>query len=268
MSTPARSTLRAVIRSTFLDAASPVAFAHRGFAPDGAENSMAAFERAVRLGYRYLETDVRVTADGVALAFHDATLGRVTDRRGRIAELRWSVVRRARIAGREPIPLLTELLTAWPDIRINLDVKAERSIGPTIDAIRHTGALARVCVGAFSTKRIEAVRQALGPALCTSLGPRSAMRLRLPGAAQPRRPEPFAGRCAQVPSRIGRRVFLDDRYLDAAHAVGLPVHAWTVNDREEMNRLLDLGVDGIMTDRADVLRDVLLARGQWPHGVG
>lgn len=251
----------------FLDAAAPVAFAHRGYVPAGAENtenSMAAFERAVALGYRYLETDVRVTADGVALAFHDARLDRVTDGAGRVADLPWSVVSRARIAGREPIPLLTDLLAAWPDVRINLDVKDERSIGPTIDAIRQTGAVERVCVAAFATRRIQSVRRALGPQLCTSLGPQAALRLRMPPSVHPRRPGAYAGRCAQVPARIGRRIFVDERYLAAAHALGVPVHVWTVNDRADMVRLLDLGADGIMTDRADVLREVLVARGQWP----
>jgi glycerophosphoryl diester phosphodiesterase len=246
----------------FLDRPRPHAFAHRGFAPDGAENSMAAFERAVALGYGYLETDVRVTADGVALAFHDGSLDRVTDRCGRIAALPWATVREARIAGQEPIPLLTDLLAAWPDVRINLDVKAENAIGPTVEAIRRTGVLSRVCVGAFSTRRVEAVRRALGPQLCTSLGPRAAMRLRLPGARPPARAA-LAGRCAQVPARIGRRPFVDARYVQAAHALGVVVHAWTVNDPDEMTRLLDLGVDGIMTDRADRLRDVLVTRGQW-----
>jgi glycerophosphoryl diester phosphodiesterase len=247
--------------SRFLDAPPPIAFAHRGFAPDGDENSMAAFERAVRLGYRYLETDVRVTADGVALAFHDARLDRVTDNVGRVDELPWAQVRRARIGGREPIPLLTDLLAAWPDVCINLDVKADRGVGPTVDAIRDTGSVDRVCVGAFSTARIDAVRQALGPQLCTSLGPRAALRLKM----RRRSAGTLLVRCcAQVPARIGRRVFVDARYLAAARAVGVPVHAWTVNDLAEMTRLLDLGVDGIMTDRADVLRDLLAARGQWP----
>jgi glycerophosphoryl diester phosphodiesterase len=212
-------------RPAFLLAPPPVAFAHRGFAPDGAENSMAAFERAVALGYRYLETDVRVTADGVAVAFHDASLDRVTDRRGHVGALPWTAVRGAQIGGTEPI-----------------------------------------CVGAFSTGRIAAVRRALGPQLCTSLGPRAALRLRLTGRASPALRARLAGRCAQVPARIGTRAFVDARYVAAAHALGLPVHAWTVNDAAEMNRLLDLGVDGIMTDRADLLRDLLISRGQW-HGV-
>lgn len=250
----------------FLETAGPIAFAHRGFAAgdaEGAENSMAAFGEAVTLGYRYLETDVRVTADGVAVAFHDATLDRVTDRFGRVDAQPWTVVSQARIGGREPIPLLSDLLAAWPDVRINLDVKADRCIAPTIAAVRRTGTLDRVCVGAFSTRRIAAVRRGLGPGLCTSLGPYEAMRLRLPRGG-PRRLWRPAARCAQVPARIGSRRFVDASYLAAAHALGLQVHAWTVNDRAEMIRLLELGVDGIMTDRADVLRELLVARGQWP----
>lgn len=251
----------------FLDVPGPIAFAHRGFAPDGAENSMAAFERAVALGYRYLETDVRVTADGVALAFHDATLDRVTDRRGRISQLRWAEVRRARIAGREPIPVLAEVLSAWPQVCVNVDVKHEGAIGPTIDAIRRTGALERVCVGAFSTARVIALRQLLGPQLCTSLGPREAIALRM-AAAIGRAPRAALGQCVQVPARIGRVQLLDTRFLDTAHTLGLPVHAWTVNTRAEMEWLLDLGVDGLMTDRADLLREVLIERGHWSASSG
>ena len=249
--------------SVFLDAPPPVGLAHRGFARDGDENSMAAFARAVDLGYRYLETDVRVTADGVALAFHDGTLDRVTDRRGRVSDLPYEVVRQARIRGREPIPLLADLLAAWPDVRVNIDVKSDRGLAPTVEAVRRTGSVDRVCIAAFSTRRIAMARAALGPRLCTSLGPQAALRLRLP--YRTRRPQPgrLDGRCAQVPARVGRRVFVDDRYVADAHALGLAVHAWTVNDRAEMIRLLDVGVDGIITDRADVLRELLLARGQW-----
>lgn len=247
--------------SAFLDDEAPIAFAHRGFSPDGLENSMAAFESAVRLGYRYLETDVRATADGVALAFHDASLERMTGRRGRIAELSWDAVRAARIRGAEPIPRLVDVLAAWPDVRMNLDVKSDTAVQASIDAIRASGAIDRVCVAAFSDKRIDAVRQALGPRLCTALGPRAALGLRLPAAA--RRNVRITGQCAQVPARIGGRAFVDERYVATAHGYGLAVHVWTVNDAAQMIRLLDLGVDGIITDRADVLRDLLVAREQW-----
>jgi glycerophosphoryl diester phosphodiesterase len=246
----------------FLDAPTPLAFAHRGFAPDGCENSMAAFERAVAMGYRYLETDVRTTADGVALAFHDGVLDRVTDRHGRVRDLTWAELRHARIGGREPIPLLVDLLGTWPDVRINVDVKMAAGLMPTIDAIRRTGAIDRVCVGAFSDSRVAAVRKALGPALCTALGPREALALRV-ASMLARGARATAGRCAQVPARIGGLTLVDDRYVRTAHQLGVQVHVWTVNDRHEMARLLDLGVDGIMTDAADVLRELLLERGQW-----
>jgi glycerophosphoryl diester phosphodiesterase len=248
----------------FLDPTRPIAFSHRGFAPGGEENSMAAFERAVRLGYGYLETDVRATLDGVALAFHDAALDRVTDRRGRVAGLPWREVRHARIGGTEPIPLLVDVLSAWPGVCVNLDVKAQPSIGPTIDAIRRTGTLDRVCVAAFSDARVESVRAALGPQLCTALGPREAIRLRTAATLRRVPLRPVQGSCAQVPAGVGRARLVDERFVGTAHRLGLPVHVWTVNHRADMVRLLDLGVDGIITDRADVLRDVLVARGQWP----
>jgi glycerophosphoryl diester phosphodiesterase len=249
----------------FLDGPTPIAFSHRGFAPAGGENSMAAFERAIALGYRYLETDVRVTADGVALAFHDTTLNRVTDQRGRVGDLPWALVRQARIGGREPIPVLAELLDAWPDARVNIDIKAEHCIAPTIEAIRRTGSIDRVCVGAFSGARVAAVRRVLGPRLCTALGPREALGLRA-ASALGRRATRGPGQCAQVPARVGPVPFVDARYVATAHALGLQVHAWTVNDPAEMVRLLEVGVDGVITDAADVLRDVLIGRGQWHAG--
>ena len=223
---------------------------------------MAAFERAVRLGYRYLETDVRVTADGVALAFHDATLDRVTDRRGHIDALPWSQVRRARIAGREPVALLADLLAAWPDVRVNLDVKADSGVAAAAEAIERTGTVSRVCIAAFSTRRISALQRRLGPQLCTALGPGEALGLRLARGPVRRR---YAGRCAQVPYRLGGVAVIDAGYVAAAHRLGVQVHAWTVNAVSDMTTLLDLGVDGIITDRADVLRELLVARGQWPR---
>ena len=242
----------------FLDGPRPYAVAHRGFAPNGDENSMAAFQRAVDLGYTYLETDVRVTADGVALAFHDATLDRLTDHRGRVDAVPWALARRARIAGAEPIALLADVLATWPHARVNIDVKSRRAIQATIDVVRRTRAADRVCIGAFATRRIRAVRQALGAAVCTSYGPAAVVSLRVAGRARGR----GAG-CIEAPAVVGGRRFIDARYVRAAHTAGLPLIAYTVNVRAEMHRLLDLGVDGLMTDRADLLRAVLQERGQW-----
>jgi len=167
-------------------------------------------------------------------------------------------VRKARIGGQEPIPLLADVLGTWPDIRINLDMKSSRSLRPAIDALRRTRAVDRVCIGAFAGRRIRAVRRELGAALCTAFGPAAVVSLRVTGRALPR-----GAACVEVPAQVGRRIVTDARFLAAAHRLGLPVIAYTVNDPAKMRSLLDLGVDGLMTDRADVLRDVLVERGQW-----
>ncbi len=246
----------------FLDRTGVVAFAHRGYDPGGAENTMRAFAQAVDLGYRYIETDIRVCADGVAIAFHDARLDRVTDRRGAVAALPWDTVQHARVRGTEPIPLLEDVLGAWPDLCVNLDVKSDDAIAATVAAIERTGSQDRVCVGAFSDRRVAAVQAAFDGAVCTSLGPRAAVSLRLASRVG-RRVGRLRANCAQVPARLGAVQFTDARLVQTAHEAGLPVHAWTVNDPAEMRRLLDLGVDGVMTDRADVLRSILRDRGQW-----
>jgi glycerophosphoryl diester phosphodiesterase len=259
----------------FLDHPGPIPFAHRGGSLDGRENSMGAFERAVALGYRYLETDVRATADGVLVAFHDRTLDRVTDRTGAIDRLPHAEVARARIAGSEPIPRLEEVLAAWPDARLNIDVKAETAILPLTEVLRRAAAWDRVCVTSFSSRRLRHARARMrllsGREVCTSLGPRGVAALRLcclagPLAA-PLRPLATAAPCAQVPYRLGRRRFVTAPFVERAHALGLKVHAWTVNDRAEMGRLLDLGVDGIMTDDIEGLREVMVARGLWTPAV-
>ncbi|CAN5744062.1 glycerophosphodiester phosphodiesterase [soil metagenome] len=240
----------------------PLAFAHRGGAGDWPENTMPAFEGAVTLGYRYVETDVHVTADGVLVAFHDDVLDRVTDRTGAISELPWSEVRRARVDGREPIPLLADLLGAWPDLRVNIDPKHDSAVDALAEVIERTGSIDRVCLAAFSDKRLARLRLRLGPRLCTAFGPRDIARMRAASYGAPVGRLPGAG-CVQVPPRHKLGPLVDERFVRCAHGRGLQVHVWTIDDPVQMAELLDLGVDGIMTDRPSVLRDVLEARGQW-----
>jgi glycerophosphoryl diester phosphodiesterase len=252
----------------FLDHPGPAAFAHRGGPAHNPENSWPAFEHAVELGYKYLETDVRATADGVPVAFHDPTLDRVTDRTGRVARLPYRAVAAARIGGREPIPLLEDLLAAWPDTRFNLDVKEEQAVAPLAGSLRRTGAWDRVCICSFSVRRLAAARRAIGRPVCTAVSPPGLAAIRIGGGRTGTGPMLSrtlmrAGvRCAQVPSVIATRGF-----IRRAHAMGLRVHVWTVNDRAQMTCLLDLGADGIMTDQTVLLRDVLAERGEWhPQG--
>jgi glycerophosphoryl diester phosphodiesterase len=248
------------VPADFLDHPRPLAFAHRGGRAHFAENSWRAFEHAIKLGYAYLETDAHATSDGVLVAFHDKTLDRVTDRTGAIARLTASEVAAARIGGTEPIPLLEDLLGAWPDVRFNIDVKDAPAARPLAELIRRAAAWDRVCVTSFSAARLRATRRLLDRPVCMATSPVGAGALRsgVPG----RQLAPmFASRwvrCAQLP--IGMAVA---PLIGRAHDAGLQVHVWTVNERDIMGSLLDLGVDGIMTDETELLRDVLIGRGQW-----
>ncbi|MEW2351833.1 glycerophosphodiester phosphodiesterase [Streptomyces sp. NPDC006684] len=248
----------------FLDHPLPLAFAHRGGAADGLENTETAFRRAVGLGYTYLETDVHTTADGELLAFHDATLDRVTDSRGALANLPWAAVREARVGGTERVPRFADLLDAFPAARWNVDVKTESALRPLVELIRHRDAWDRVCLGSFSERRVARARRLAGPRLATSLGTGGALAVRLRAWGLPCVP-PRGALAAQVPVRHGRLTVVDRSFVRSAHARGLQVHVWTVNEEAEMERLLDLGVDGIMTDHIEALRTVLRARGQWPE---
>lgn len=226
---------------------------------------MEAFEAAVALGYRYLETDVHATRDGVLLAFHDDRLDRLTDRQGYIAELDYAEVSKARIGGAYAIPRFDELLASWPQARFNIDPKADRSVLPLIELLKADGAVERVCVTSFSGRRTRYAREALGPGLCTGLGPMGTMRLRFSSWAGPLRRlwGGFVEGCAQIPLE-GQGIQLVDRALiDRAHEAGLQVHVWTIDDPVEMAWLLDLGVDGLMADQLDVLKMVLVERGLW-----
>ncbi|MGN6128759.1 MAG: glycerophosphodiester phosphodiesterase family protein, partial [Nocardioidaceae bacterium] len=215
-------------------------------------------------GYRYLETDVHAPRDGVLLAFHDSVLDRVTDRRGEIATLSYDEVAAAVVGGREQVPTLESLLEAFPHARFNIDVKAEAAVEPLARLIDAHAAHDRVCVGAFSERRLTRFRRLVGPRVATSCGPAVAALTRaapvrsLVGALTRGR-----GAVLQVPHRRGRLTVVTGAFVARAHASGRPVHVWTVDDAAEMHHLLDLGVDGIMTDRTDVLRKVLQQRGQW-----
>lgn len=244
----------------FLSIDRPVGFAHRGGASVFPENTERAFRHAVDLGFRYLETDVHTTADGVLVAFHDHRLDRVTDREGAIAELPWREVGKARVAGTEPILRMEDLLEAFPQAHVNIDPKAWGSVEPLAEVLVRTGALDRVCVTSFSRRRTVAVKRRIGDALCTGGGTSAAVEAR---SGTPLRR--LAGvDVLQVPARIRGLEVVTERFVRYAHRRGVHVHVWTIDDPVEMERLLDLGVDGIMTDEPAVLREVFAARGLWP----
>jgi glycerophosphoryl diester phosphodiesterase len=245
----------------YLDHPRPAAFAHRGGAAHNPENSWPAFEYAVKLGYAYLETDARSTADGALLAFHDATLDRVTDGTGQVSKLTYEQVAAAKIGGTEPIPLVEDLLGTFKDLRFNIDLKDPGTIEPLATVLRRTGAWDRVCVTSFSGKRLLRAQRMLDRPVCLAVTPAAIAAVRYAGhagRALAARLARSGAQCAQVPRQIATREF-----IRRSHELGLHVHVWTLNTREEIERALESGADGVMTDNIALLRDILSARGQW-----
>ena len=221
---------------------------------------MTAFAAAVGLGFQYVETDVHATADGVLLAFHDHTLDRVTDRTGEIGALPYAEVRRARV-GTEAIPRFEEVLATWPDLRVHIDAKHLAAAQSLVRAIDRANAHDRVCIGSFSDRTVRALRRLAGGRICTWMGRAEILSLRLASLGVPT-PRSVAG-CTQVPVRQGRWPVVDKRFVATAHQRQVGVHVWTINDRETMEWLLDLGVDAILSDRPTLLKQVFTERGLW-----
>ncbi len=278
---------------TYLDWPGPIPFAHRGGTSEAPENTLPAFEHAVSLGFRYLETDVHLSADGVLMAFHDPDLFRTCGVDGSIADMTADELADVRVDGRAPIPLMSELLERFPDVRFNIDCKSDAATGPLAALIRRHEAIDRVCIGAFSHARLRNLRTLLGPQLLSCMSPQEVATLRLTGrvtgsadrvAQVPVRypipsPSPSPSttlqpeKCLEVRAQRDRRgifrgggmgvTIVTERFVRNARLRQVPVHVWTIDEPDEMHRLLDVGVDGIMTDRPEVLRDVLIERNEW-----
>ncbi|GAA5065350.1 hypothetical protein N0B44_04980 [Roseibacterium beibuensis] len=253
-------------RHPFLDHPTPTAVAHRGGSLEAEENTMEAFARAVGLGFTHIETDVHATRDGVAVVHHDPTLTRMTGETARIADLDWADVARIRTHGGAAIPRADEVLASFPGLNVTFELKCDRVAAPLAEVIRRADALARVCIGSFSVKRTAAIRALLGSGLCWSPGQAGVLALWLAGQGVPIRRPGFA--VAQVPPVFRGVPVVTRGVMRAAAARGIDIQVWTVDEPSEMERLLDLGVHAIMTDRPTVLRDVLDRRGQWPGGAG
>jgi glycerophosphoryl diester phosphodiesterase len=254
----------------FLDHRGPIAFAHRGGAGEAPENTLMAFDIAVKLGYSYLETDAHITRDGVLVAFHDEHLDRVTDRAGAIAELPIADVEAADAGytfspeggGSFPfrgrgirVPRLEDVLACWPDVHVNIDPKTDACVAPLAALLDRLNAWDRVCIGSFSDHRLRRFRELGRGRACTSMGPHAVALARI--AATCGRMPRLSADCLQVPTHHGPIPIVTGHFVTAAHRAGLPVYVWTINDESTIDRLLKLGVDGIMSDDLRLLLRVL-----------
>ncbi len=249
----------------FLEHDGFLAVAHRGGALESLENTMPAIQKAIDLGYRYIETDAQATRDSEILAFHDDTFDRLTNLSGPVGRWNYAAVCEARVEGREKILRLEDVLGTWPDLKVNVDIKDDAVVEPLITIVKRTKSLERICVGSFSGKRLARLRSVFGRALCSSMGSWEVTKLRARGFGLPL--GSFQANCVQVPIYHHGIKIVDRRFVQKATKLGLPVHVWTVNDTDTMSKLIDLGVRGIMTDRPSELKRLLQARNLWSGGL-
>jgi glycerophosphoryl diester phosphodiesterase len=254
----------------YLSLEHPIRFAHRGSRILWPENTMVAFQGAADLGYLYLEIDVRITRDGVVVVLHDDTLDRTTNGSGPVSDWLWEDVQRLDAAWAfDParghpergsgvaVPSLDQLFSTFPGLHINIDLKGPGMEWAVADLVKRHRREDRTLIGSFSGKRLARFRRITRNEVPTSAGPARAVATWL--AARLGATTRGVEVAYQVPFEHPV-LRLDRKYVDAVHAAGAQVHAWTVNDAVSMHRVLDMGVDGIVTDRPDVLNDVLAER--------
>lgn len=248
------------------------AVAHRGGAGLAPENTMRAFAMSYALGLRLLETDVQVTKDGVALAFHDTSLERLTGVDARVRDVTWAELQHLRVDG-EPLLRLDTLLDAFPDTGFLVDLKTVDAVGPLTDAIRRTRSAERVCVADGRDTWLRDVAETTG---CSrSVGWRGLAGLMGAAKLGVRAPASLwkGAFAAHVATKLAGLAWMADeraaaRLIDMTHDAGLRLITWTVNDPARMQCYLDAGVDSVITDRPDLLREVLIARGEWRRPCG
>lgn len=237
---------------------------------------MPAFAGAVDLGFGWLETDLHLTADGVVICLHDDTLDRTTNGAGPVWALPFDDVTALDAGhshdpdhdfpfrgGDARVPSLEEVVTTFPEARLVVDLKQDGLAEPLWTVIERLGLHERLVVGSFSGRRLREFRRLSGGSVATSAGPARSVAAYVTAIAGR---SPGVAHAVQLPVNAGPLRPVTMRTVAGYHRGGMQVHVWTVNDPAEMIRLLDAGVDALITDRPDLLREVLRARGQWGPG--
>lgn len=244
---------------SFFSPALPRVFAHRGLAVEAPENTMLAFLKALSIGAEYIETDVHASQDGVAVVSHDETLARVAGRAVRCDQLTMAELRRVSLGDGQSFASLAEVLDGFPTARFNIDLKSDDAVEPTVTAILEAKAVDRVLVASFSDQRRKAAVDRL-PGVATSASRRASVRAvaaaRL-GLVPAVRTALRGVDAVQLPERVKGVRIITPRLVSAMHLAGVEVHVWTINDVPTMERLLAMGVDGLVTDRADLALQLL-----------
>ena len=243
--------------------------AHRGgglWEPNlGKENTFHAFSQAVSLGYRYVETDVQATRDGRLVCMHDTSLERVANAPGAVKDYTGTELAGIRVDSTEPIPFFGDVVEALPGIRFNVDIKTDDAVIPLVEAIRAHNLWDRILVDSFSQIRISQFRSLTSGRVPTAIAPAGVAWTALIPLVSEVISSPAVAMQVPVRQKAGPVTLeiITEKTIARVHRLGKVVHAWTINEPDEMERLIDWGVDGIITDRPDLLKEILVRRNLW-----
>ena len=233
-------------------------FVHRGGDEVKTENTLEAFQCSSDLGFTFMETDVQFTKDSEVVIFHDIDLKRIAGIEKKISELSIKEIKSIDLITGGKIPTLDELLYSFKDLRFNIDIKVDSAVEKSVKIIKSHGALNRTCLAAFSSKRLDRIRNLAGEDACTSMGQLEVSKLVMKSYGFPFKKQ--LGMCAQVPTNRWGLPVVTKEFIKEAHAQNKLVHVWTIDDPKEMHNLIDMGVDGLMTDKPSILKKVLIER--------
>ena len=233
-------------------------FVHRGGDEVETENTIEAFEYSANLGFIFMETDVQATKDNHIVIFHDSTLKRMAGINKTISDLTLDDVRSIELKDGGRIPLLSEALESFPGLRFNIDIKTEDALVNSVKIVKDMNCLNRTCLASFSSARLNRIRKLAGPNVCTSSGQMDIFKMMCSSIGI--KFKKTQGHCAQIPRRQWGVPVLTNRFIQIARNENKLVHVWTIDDKQQMLNLIELGVDGLMTDKPSVLKEAMMEK--------
>ena len=228
--------------------------AHRGGSLEAPENTLEAFKYSLDLGCKYIETDVQLSSDGIPYIFHDDDLKRILGRDIVFNSMPSSEIDSLIIFQKYSIPTLEAALLEFPEALFQIDVKTDEVAMPALEIIKKCAAIPRVCIASFNSDRLKRVSDAY-PDVCLSMGPKEVLKLLLSSFRLYFKDVP--GHCLQIPVYQYGLKLVTQRFINYVQKRGLKIMVWTINDQETMQALIDMGVDGIITDRPSALKELL-----------
>ena len=234
-------------------------FVHRGGDEVETENTIEAFKYSSDLGFVFIETDVQATKDGHVVIFHDATLKRMAGVNKSIKELTLKEVNEIDLLDGGKIPLLTEALETFPDLRFNIDIKTEDALEETIRIIKQMNFLDKTCLASFSSSRLKRIKHLAGPEVCISSGQMDIFKMMCQSVGIGLKAT--MSQCAQIPLKQWGVPVLTRKFIEIAKKQNKLVHVWTIDNKDQMFELIEFGVDGLMTDKPSVLKEAMVEKG-------